>query len=508
GLAQHIIDANDISTGGVVTIPYNFQDVYGTDTSGNLLHNLIRTNPAQEQLVREIFGLFSYYTGLNFVETASAGITVAVGDVHAVSPAAPPTAINGAEGPSSTSNGAPVAVINGNVNWGTNEYGGSFFRVAMDEIGHALGLGTNYDQPGSIMGPAGYEDASLSTPTADTTQVFPGTADVNNLQFLYPSDSSAVDLYKFTVTQTGTLDAQTYSQRLTPTSQLNTLLSLYDEQTLLGVPQAGGQVTNASNQSLEGQTFSISSTTPAGTSVTSTFEFNSGYSLHLLAVGSSLDGDTFSLQEGNAPAVTFEFAVNGRTLSAGDTNVPIDFNSTDPLNVLAGDVVQAINFALKTNRDLASGMPPISATYSGNGVINIGGDTGTVVNVTGMSGAMSVSGNPALTNPTHVIVRYAPSDSQQQLAAAIASAINSPVLDVLGTPTGANQNGQEQFTVSNGVVSHTFELDTTGQASAPGIIPVQFNAGDSPATIAQDIANAVNAAFAIASAENSRVVLG
>ncbi|OYV95898.1 MAG: hypothetical protein B7Z73_01680, partial [Planctomycetia bacterium 21-64-5] len=498
GINNHIIDGNSNSPGGVVTIAYNFQDIYGTDPSGNLLHNAIVGNPAQEQAVREIFGLLSYYTGANFVQTAHSGITVAVGDVRAVSPTAPPTNINGAEGPTKTSNGAPVVVVNGNVNWGQNEYGGNFFRVAMDEIGKALGLGNNYDQPGSIMGPAGGEDATqpASDTAANTSQVFPGNPDVNNLQFLYATDSSDVNIYKLNVTQSGTINAETFAQRLTPTSNLDTLLSIYNELTLLGVPVAGGQATSATGQGLEGQTFNVSATAPAGQTVTRTFEFNSGYSLDLpLSTNlSSLDGKTFSLTEtlpGKPPTtVTFEFAANGRVLTDGNT--PITFNTTDLVSTVAGDVVQAINFAVK-NLGLSGGQPPISATYSGldksgtNAAINIGGDAGTVFSP--QTGPLVLTGSVSLTTPGAVMVRYAPADSQHELAAAIASAINSPVLDVLNTPA----SGTDQFTVNNGTVSQTFELDTSGVSTIPGVIAIKFNAGDSPQTVAQDIAAAVNA---------------
>ena len=500
GINNHIIDGNANSQGGVVTIAYNFQDIYGTDPNGNLLHNAIIGNPTQEQLVREIFGLFSYYTGANFVQTADSGITIAVGDVRAVSPTAPPTNINGAEGPTKTSNGAPVVVVNGNVNWGQNEYGGNFFRVAMDEIGKALGLGNNYDQPGSIEGTAGFENATQSAPTADTSQVFPGNPDVNNLQFLYATDSSDVNIYKLTVTQSGTLNAQTLAQRLTPTSNLDTLLSLYNEVTLLGVPVAGGQATSPSpaNQGLEGQTFAISATAPAGQTVTRTFEFNSGYSLDLPVNTSvaGLDGQTFSLTEG-AKTVTFEFAADGRAVTDGNT--AIDFNSTDLVSTVAGDIVQTINYAVK-NLGLSGGQPPISATYSGidptgtYAVVNIGGDVNTTFNP--QTSPLTLSGSVTLTTPGAVMVRYAPADNQHQLAEDIAAAVNSPVLDVLNTPV----SGTDQFTVDNGTVSKTFELDTSGVSTSPGVIPIQFSATDTPQKVAQEIAIAVNAAFGAGSA--------
>ncbi|HEV3343750.1 MAG TPA: hypothetical protein VG125_25480, partial [Pirellulales bacterium] len=498
GINNHIIDSRANSPGGVVTIAYNFQDIYGTDPSGNQLHNDIIGNPAQQQLIRDIFALLSYYTGANFVQTPKSGITVAVGDVRAVAPTAPPTNINGVEGPTTTSNAAPVVVINGNVNWGQNEYGGNFFRVAMDEIGKALGLGNNFDQPGSLEGTAGFENAAQAAPTANTSQMFPGNPDINNLQFLYATDSSDVHVYKLNVTQSGTLNAETFAQRLTPTSNLNTLVSLYNQVTLLGVPTAGGDALSPAGQGLEGQTFTVSATAPAGQTVTRTFEFNSGYSLDLplSTAVSSLDGETFSLAEGST-SVTFEFAANGRVLTDGNT--PIPYNTTDLASTVARDVVQAINFAVK-NLGLGGGQPPMSASYSGidatqtNAVINIGGDAGTTF--TSQTSPLSLTGSIALKTPGAVMVRYAPADSQHQLASAIASAINSPVLDVLNKPV----TGTDQFTVNNGTISKTFELDTNGISTIPGVIPISYSLSDSTQTVAGEIAAAVNAAFGAGSA--------
>src|SRR6185437_6759935 len=416
--------------------------------------------------------------------------------IHAVDPEAQTTAVNGAEGPTATSNGGPVVVVYVNVNWGTSAYGGAFFRVAMNEIGHALGLATNYSDPGSIMGTDGNVDPTVTPPDQvgtgpdappSTTESFPAAPDVNSLQFLYRTDSKDVNLYKFSVTQSGTLNAETLAQRLTPTSQLNTVLSLYNELTLLGVPTAGGQAVSPTNAAigLEGQTFNITSTTPSGAQLTRTFEFNSGFSLTLPNTPPA-DGTTFKLAEG-ATTITFEFALDGRVVSDG--NSPIAFNTGDPVSTVATAIINAINFAVK-NQGLSGGHPPILATYSGLGVINIGGDAATVF--TDVNSGLTMSGSQTLTTPGAVMVRYAPAGSQHDLSVAIASAINSPVLDVLNTPDANHQNGKEQFTLNNGLRSLTFELDASGVASAPGIIPIQFNPGDAAAVIAGKLAAAVN----------------
>ena len=138
GIQNHLIDGRYTSSGGVTTIPYNFQDIYGADVNGNLLHNQINSNATQMQRMRDIFSLFSYYSGVNFVETPHDGITVAVGDIR-VAPSVPATSANGIEGPTKT---APVvAIINGNVNWGASEYGGAILRRGHARDRPCAGLG-------------------------------------------------------------------------------------------------------------------------------------------------------------------------------------------------------------------------------------------------------------------------------------------------------------------------------------------------------------------------------
>ncbi len=136
---EHVLGSADLVE-GVPTIEYDFQDVYGR-FNGNDLHN--RITATQKDRAREIFDLFGYYLGVQFVETVESvdGITVATGDVRAIAPFSPtdPVTVPGLAGITDT---GATAIVN-SAGQLTETFGANWFQIAMRQIGTLLGLGRN-----------------------------------------------------------------------------------------------------------------------------------------------------------------------------------------------------------------------------------------------------------------------------------------------------------------------------------------------------------------------------
>jgi large repetitive protein len=203
----------------IATTAYNFalNRSYGLDAAGRPVSTTI--TPEQIARVREIFEFYSMQLGIDFVETESAGLTIVVGDLF------PLGGTQSGPGDVAGIAGGGLAIMDGAETW-DNSFGAGFFSVAMHEIGHLLGLGHTYDlPPGTIMGSEG--DLS-SNPTLPSEWVFPGDADVVHGQFLYRPDNRDVDSYSFVVPtgSSGTFTAETFAERLSNSSNLDTYLTL------------------------------------------------------------------------------------------------------------------------------------------------------------------------------------------------------------------------------------------------------------------------------------------
>ena len=289
---------------GMTVFPYNFQDGYGSDPQGNALHNAITEE--QKQRAREIFTLFSLNAGIRFIETAHQGLTVVTGDVRAVSPNIPPSAVGGICG-------GGLAVMNSTIDWGQSEYGGGWFSTAMHEIGHAIGLGHAYDIP-AVMG--GGESA---TPSAIGENILPYDYDYAHINVLYPQTGSDIDVYKFALDTAGTFSAQTIVARQgqAAKSTLDTVLTLYKE-------VAGVRTLVARNDDYYGRDSFVGLDLQAGT--------------YFLAVAST--GDTAFNPEVN------DSGYGGR--SDGAYDLKIDFT---PISDAANTIVDATGTPIDGDRD-------------------------------------------------------------------------------------------------------------------------------------------------------------
>jgi hypothetical protein len=221
----HLLAGADAQN-GISTIFYNFRDDYGVDPSGTVLHNLI--TPAQKQRAREIFELYAQTLGVQFVETATQGLTIATGDLRAVDPTAAtgPGGVAGIADPV-----AGLAVMDAAENWydlfgpSDDAVKQSWFEIALHEIGHLLGLGHSYElPPGTVMGSE--SDLAFNNPTEP---VYPGDDDIVHGQYLFRPEGRDIDLYKFQLTVAGKFTAETMAERQLDASLLDTTLRLYRE---------------------------------------------------------------------------------------------------------------------------------------------------------------------------------------------------------------------------------------------------------------------------------------
>ncbi len=213
---------------GTTTIFYNFRDDYGFDPAGNQLQNLITEN--QKELARDIVEIYSYYTGVQFVETAELGFTIATGDLRALSPGVPtgPLGVLGIATGGNFLNG--IAIMDAAEDW-SDEFAAvdqgtriSWFETGMHEIGHVLGLGHTFDVAAlTVLG----SDVTQSVSTPEP--IFPGDNDIIHLNHIHRPESNDVDLYQFEVSDPGVITIETFAERLDNSSLADTQISVWHE---------------------------------------------------------------------------------------------------------------------------------------------------------------------------------------------------------------------------------------------------------------------------------------
>jgi hypothetical protein len=220
---------------GITRIGYVFRDQYGFDPFGVPLRNLI-TEP-QKQRTREILELYSNYIGAQFFEAdqttlpdlVAAGVpffSIATGDMRAVSP----TVTTGPGGAAGIAGAVvdpelglvPTAIVDA-AELFEDSYGGSWFQTSMALVNFLFGTGFAYDLPPGTINSAQVIAAYRPEP------MFPGHNDISHAQHLFRPEGYDVDMYRFELTQTGLFSAEAMAERLFDVSQLDTVLSLYRE---------------------------------------------------------------------------------------------------------------------------------------------------------------------------------------------------------------------------------------------------------------------------------------
>lgn len=206
------------SNNGITVRPYTFlkNQSYGNDVNGTPLFNVM--NEAQEQRFKEVLELYGELFGIDFLETESSGMRLIVGDLFT----ADPSRVSGPGGVAGLGGGGGVTMDFADFTQSAaNVFGGSFYSVALHEIGHAIGLGHAYDLEGAVQGGREF-----------TEYVYPSSHDVIHGEFLHQKESLDVDLYRIEVAPGGgTLVAQTIAERLFDSSLLDTRLTLFRQST-------------------------------------------------------------------------------------------------------------------------------------------------------------------------------------------------------------------------------------------------------------------------------------
>jgi hypothetical protein len=245
-------------TDGITTIYYNFRATYATTNTGLPMANAI--NAEQRARAREVLALWSKYVGVQFVETADIGLTIAAGPVSGIAPVVGTQFQNEGNFSVRIDNTFQnsLIVLSATNSWGT-EYGASYSRTMAAAVGMALGLHHAGDLPETTLmrldpvflagsGPlTDINDVQLTASDEKYEPIYPGNQDILHGQFIHRPDGTDIDLYRFEVDlgtsgQVGLLSAETYAQRLGNSSPLNTNLSLFRQKQAVASTSFGATV--------------------------------------------------------------------------------------------------------------------------------------------------------------------------------------------------------------------------------------------------------------------------
>ena len=213
----------------------------------------------QKERVREALSIFSQYLGVQFIETnrvpaetvgddSNAYIAIGVGELYGagftvfensevggVTVASRPLDEEGnpftpddpdADLKRESGNNLLVMDFQDFSASTDDQLGGKFFRGAMLGVGQLLG----YGYADHLSQPVTQSTASVLSPTLDNEALFPSPADIVNGQYLYRPESNDIDLYRFNLENSGTVNIQSVAERLRSASGLNTALRLYQDQ--------------------------------------------------------------------------------------------------------------------------------------------------------------------------------------------------------------------------------------------------------------------------------------
>ncbi len=429
----------------ITTQAYNFQDVYGVDSFGNVLHNAI--NEAQKERTREILALYANYLGIEFVETAASGWTVATGDLTAVGLVSGPGGVAGVAG-----GGRLVMDAQDFTNPADDRPFAAWFQVAMHEIGHLLGLGHDSDLPvGTVMRGTGFGNANEPD--------FPGDHDIVHGQFIFRPSSKDVDLFEFNVTDVGTFTAETFAERLPDASDLDTQLRLYKE-----LPDGTIALVSQNDDYYSEDSFIELELDPGTYYIGVSASGNDSYNPEIedTGLGGRTDG-AYDLRLNFRPSV--------------DNNI-VDATGTDfdgDLDGVPGGVYDFWFQAKPLERVLE---------ITGDGTTFSNGQTIRVVNADGLARTFTFQ-TAGATVPNNGIIEFNAGFSQADITTALIDEINNAFGPMTATLAPASTNrivlsGERSITLGTGVVGINIEgrtifVDKTAAANADGSLSRPFN---------------------------------